>query len=156
MDNENYKVAAIQMASGPNVSANLLEAKRLISMASKSEVKLVVLPENFAIMGMSEIDKVNIREQEGHGQIQAFLQEQALKHNIWIVGGTIPLVANDEKKFAPPVFYMTIQESKLFVMIKHTYSMYIFRRAMRDILSLKPSRRAMSAAFKIRHSASLV
>lgn len=98
MENENYKVAAIQMASGPNVSANLLEAKRLISMASKSRVKLIVLPENFAIMGMSEIDKVNIREQEGKGQIQDFLKEQALKHDLWIVGGTIPLVANDEKK----------------------------------------------------------
>lgn len=98
IDDSKYKVAAIQMASGPNVSANLLEAKRLISMAASSEAKLVVLPENFAIMGMAESDKVKIREKEGVGQIQEFLQEQAARHDIWLVGGTIPIEADDDKK----------------------------------------------------------
>ena len=92
------RVACIQMASGPNVSANLLEIERLISTAAAREAKLVVLPENFAIMGMSESDKVNIREQDGHGPIQDFLAEQAAKYKIWIVGGTIPLVASVDHK----------------------------------------------------------
>lgn len=93
-----YQVAAIQMASGPNVAANLIEAERLIMIAAKEGAKLVVLPENFAIMGMSEQDKVKIREQPGQGPIQAFLAEQAAKHKIWLVGGTIPLVATDPNK----------------------------------------------------------
>src|SRR3990172_9734622 len=92
------KVAAIQMASGPNVNANLIEAGRLISLAAKSGAKLVVLPENFAIMGLSENDQVKVREQEGNGPIQAFLSHQAARHNLWLVGGTIPLAANDAKK----------------------------------------------------------
>lgn len=89
------RVAAVQMASGPNVNANLIEAARLISMAVEAGAQLLVLPENFAIMGMSEFDKVKIREADGQGLMQDFLAEQAAKHGIWLVGGTIPLAAHD-------------------------------------------------------------
>ncbi len=92
------KVAAIQMASGPNVGANLIEARRLINLAVRAGAKLVVLPENFAIMGMKESDKVAIREQDGKGPIQDFLVEQAQKNNVWLIGGTVPLVANAPDK----------------------------------------------------------
>ena len=84
-------VAAIQMASGPNVKANLEEAEKLIKTAVQQEAKLVVLPENFAIMGMTEVDKVAIAETAGEGPIQQFLSQQASKHGVWIVGGTIPV-----------------------------------------------------------------
>ncbi len=84
-------VAAIQMASGPNVKANLEEAEKLINTAVQQDAELVVLPENFAIMGMSEVDKVTIAERYGEGPIQQFLAQQARKHGIWIVGGTIPI-----------------------------------------------------------------
>jgi len=84
-------VAAVQMASGPNVKANLEEAEKLIKTAVQQEAKLVVLPENFAIMGMTEVDKVAIAETAGEGPIQQFLSQQASKHGVWIVGGTIPV-----------------------------------------------------------------
>ena len=84
-------VAAVQMASGPNVKANLEEAEKLIKTAVQQDAELVVLPENFAIMGLSEMDKVAIAETAGEGPIQQFLSQQANKHGIWIVGGTIPL-----------------------------------------------------------------
>lgn len=92
------RVAAIQMASGPNVGANLFEASRLIGMAAAKGAQLVVLPENFAIMGMSEQDKINVREEDGRGLIQDFLCEQAVKHGVWLVGGTIPLAAHHSNK----------------------------------------------------------
>lgn len=91
------RVAAIQMASGPNLSANLTEAERLISSASGAGAKLIVLPENFAFAGMKEEDKVKIREQQGSGVIQDFLAAQAKKQGIWLVGGTIPLQASDDQ-----------------------------------------------------------
>lgn len=91
-------VAAIQMASGPNVSANLSEAERLIGHAAKTGAKLVVLPENFAIMGMTEHDKLRIAEPDGSGPIQQFLADQATRHGIWLVGGTIPLHAQSANK----------------------------------------------------------
>lgn len=91
-------VACVQMASGPNIGANLLEAERLIEEAVSQHARLVVLPENFALMGKTENDKVLEREAEHNGAIQTFLSEQAAQYGIWLVGGTIPMVANDENK----------------------------------------------------------
>ncbi|MHB0986060.1 MAG: carbon-nitrogen hydrolase family protein [Sulfuricella sp.] len=88
------RVAAIQMASGPSVAANLSEAERLIGMAADQGAKLVVLPEFFAIMGKKESDKVAVRETEGKGPIQKFLSAMAKKHKIWLVGGSVPLEAS--------------------------------------------------------------
>lgn len=97
-DDARIRVAAIQMASGPLVSANLIEVGRLISLAAGAGAKLVVLPENFAIMGMKEQDKVEIREEQGSGLIQEFLAEHSSKHKIWLVAGTIPLAASVDNK----------------------------------------------------------
>jgi nitrilase len=92
------RVAAVQLASGPSVAANLNEAKRLIAMAAKEGAKLVVLPEYFAIMGMQDIDKVKVREEEGKGPIQQFLADTAKKHKIWLVGGSVPLVSSEANR----------------------------------------------------------
>ncbi len=89
-----YRIAAIQMASGPNVEGNLHEAGRLVAMAAEQGAKLVALPEYFAIMGMKDRDKVAVREAEGKGPIQQFLSDTAKKHKIWLVGGSVPLVAS--------------------------------------------------------------
>ena len=93
-----FKVAAVQMASGPNVSGNLNEAGRLIELAVAQGARLIVLPEYFPIMGMNEMDKVAVREQMGSGEIQKFLSATARKHKIWLVGGSIPLAASTDKK----------------------------------------------------------
>ena len=92
------QVAAIQMASGPNVNANLIEADRLITLAVDAGANLIVLPENFALMGLKETDKVEIRENYGQGQIQDFLANKSSKHKVWLVGGTVPLTAEHENK----------------------------------------------------------
>jgi nitrilase len=96
--NDIVKIAAIQMASGPYVSANLSEAERLIEIAVNQGAKLVVLPEYFAIMGLKDTDKVKVREQEGQGQIQEFLSKTAKKHKIWLIGGSVPLKGNSPNK----------------------------------------------------------
>ncbi|MCK5889096.1 MAG: carbon-nitrogen hydrolase family protein [Methylococcales bacterium] len=90
--------AAIQMASSPNVEANLLEAGKLIAEAANKGAKLIALPENFALMGEHELDKVKIKEIEGTGPIQQFLSDTAKKYKIWLISGTIPLTADNENK----------------------------------------------------------
>ncbi len=94
-----YRVATIQMASGSNVTANLHEAARLISEAVDMDAKLIILPENFALMAMHPTDTVNIREKPGSGPIQYFLSQQAARSNIWLVGGTLPIATNNPLKF---------------------------------------------------------
>jgi predicted amidohydrolase len=92
------KIAGIQMASGPQVSANLSEAERLIEIAAAQGAKLIALPEYFAIMGLKDTDKVKVREKEGSGPIQRFLAKIAKKHQIWLVGGSVPLETDSPKK----------------------------------------------------------
>ncbi len=87
------RVAAVQMASGPSVTANLEEAFRLIEEAASKGAKLVVLPEYFCIMGMKDTDKLAVREQPGAGQIQDFLSETAKRFGIWLAGGSVPLIS---------------------------------------------------------------
>src|SRR5260221_5294745 len=93
-----FRVAAVQMASGPHVQANLQEAGRLIELAAATGARIVALPEYFAIMGMKDTDKVAARERDGQGPIQAFLSEQARRHRVWIVGGSVPLEASAADK----------------------------------------------------------
>jgi len=92
-----FKVAAIQMASGPNVEGNLSEARRLVAKAAEDGAKLVVLPEFFAIMGMTEQDKVKVCEKPGEGPIQRFMSETSRKHKIWLLG-SLPLAASTPDK----------------------------------------------------------
>lgn len=93
-----FKVAAIQMASSPSVAANLSEAERLISKAVALGARLVALPENFAVMGIKDSDKLAVREVAGKGVIQQFLSQTAKKHQIWLVGGSIPLACSADDK----------------------------------------------------------
>lgn len=93
-----FRIAAIQMASGPSVAANLSEAEMLLEMAARQGARLAVLPEYFAIMGMRDTDKVDVREADGTGPIQRFLAEQAKLHDIWIVGGSVPLQCDSPDK----------------------------------------------------------
>lgn len=90
--------AALQMTSGPDLPANLEQAGRLIADAASRGARLVVLPENFALMAIPDAVRLAAAEAEGHGPIQDFLARTAREHGVWLVGGTIPLRANDPAK----------------------------------------------------------
>lgn len=93
------KVAAIQMASGSLISANLQEAEKLIANAVDKGAELIVLPENFGLIGVHAKDVVDHRETPGNGPLQNFLSRQASSHGIIIVGGSIPLQASDDAHY---------------------------------------------------------
>jgi len=90
---QNVRVAAVQMVSTPRVEENLQTAATLVAEAVAQGADLVALPEYFPIMGLSDGDKVKVREADGCGPIQDFLADTARRHGIWLVGGSLPLVA---------------------------------------------------------------
>ncbi len=49
-------------------------------------------------MGRRETDKLAIWETEGIGPVQDFLAEQALRHRLWLVGGTVSLQASGSNR----------------------------------------------------------
>jgi len=94
------KVAAVQMTSSPDVAANLAEAGGLLEQARESGAVVAVLPENFAFMGLEDVDKREVAEAEGSGPIQDFLSSTARRLKLWIIGGTMPLRAGADGRVA--------------------------------------------------------
>lgn len=95
---EPVKVAAVQMVSTPVVEENFAVARRLIADAAQQGAQLVLLPEYWPIMGMKESDKLAHAEEFDAGPIQAFMSEMAREHRLWLIGGTLPMVAPDAGK----------------------------------------------------------
>jgi nitrilase len=98
VDKQSFKVAAVQMVSTPVPGENLDTASALAAQAASQGAQLVLLPEYWPIMGMAEGDKIALAEAFGSGPLQEFMAELAQRHGIWLVGGTIPLVAPEAGK----------------------------------------------------------
>lgn len=99
------KVAVVQMRSSASVQDNLEQVGKMLAKAHDDEVDLLVLPENFAFMGMKETDKLTIAEKYGDGEIQQAVSALAKKYGVWVVAGTIPLKGlHDRVRSASLVF----------------------------------------------------
>jgi deaminated glutathione amidase len=94
------KVAALQMTSGPDVAANLEQARQLLEEAHARGAVLAALPENFSFMGLKDADKRAVAEADGTGPAQEFLAASARRLRLWIVGGTVPLASGADGRVA--------------------------------------------------------
>ncbi|WP_284618093.1 carbon-nitrogen hydrolase family protein [Aquabacterium humicola] len=92
------KIAALQMVSTPDVDRNLAAAARLAAEASAAGARLVALPEYFCLMGRNDRDKLGVAETLDDGPIQAALSTIARDHQVWVIGGTLPLRTADPER----------------------------------------------------------
>jgi len=100
------RIAAIQMNSRGEVAPNLALANDLLADAARRGAQLAVLPENFALMGAHETDKLGVAEPDGDGPIQDFLAHAAREHGLWIIAGTLPIAsAEPDRVYAACVVY---------------------------------------------------
>lgn len=95
------QVAVLQMVSQPDVAANLAAAERLLRSARAQGAVLAVLPENFATFGCGNQRLFALAEQSGEGPILRWLQAIAAELGLWIVAGTLPLLAPDAEEGKP-------------------------------------------------------
>lgn len=79
-------VAAIQMTSLDNLALNLQQAEALLAQAATAGAKLAVLPENFAVFAAG----VQLQTAQQLPIIQHWLAQQAIKHQLWLIAGSIP------------------------------------------------------------------
>lgn len=94
----NCRIAALQMVSGPRVADNLATAAGLVADAVDQGAELLVLPEYFPIIGAADSDRVAARERFGAGPVQEWLAATARQHGVWLVAGSIPLVATTPER----------------------------------------------------------
>ncbi len=82
------------MCSCSAVQDNLAQAESLLKKASEEGAVLVVLPEMFPTLAV-ENGHIQAREKIGSGPIQDFLSRMAKQYQLWIVGGTIPIMSDE-------------------------------------------------------------
>lgn len=95
------RVAAVQMVSTPDVAENLAAAGQLVSQAAHDGARVAVLPEYFCLMGQNDRDKLRHAEDAipmgqaagAASPIQHALSALAARLGIWVIGGTLPIVA---------------------------------------------------------------
>ena len=85
------KVAVVQMVSSAHIQENLLALDESFIVARDGGAELLVLPENFAYMGIHETDKLVIAEEDGLGLIQHTVSQLARRYRIWVIAGTLPI-----------------------------------------------------------------
>ena len=89
-----FTAAVLQMVSGPELPENLAQTEDLISAAVRQGSELLVLPENFYLMGTQEQERLRLREGFGTGPLQQFLAAQAKRHGVHLVAGSLPLATD--------------------------------------------------------------
>ena len=84
-------VAAIQFKPQASVDANLHCAENFLQQAAEAGCQLAVLPENFAYYGQADLLRAGRAESDEQGPVRQFLAEQAARHDMWLVAGTVPV-----------------------------------------------------------------
>lgn len=105
--------AVIQMTSCAEVPRNLQAARALLAQAAAQGAVLACLPENFALMGRHEQDKLAIAEADGDGPLQQWLADTARELNLWIVGGTLPLRMAGQSRVAAASLLINAQGDRV-------------------------------------------
>lgn len=103
-------VGLLQMVSSADVQRNLDGLETWFQQAQQQRVQLMVLPENFAFMGRDEADKLRIAEQPGQGLIQQTIRQLAKRYGMWVIAGTIPLIASEKRVTASCLVYNDLGE----------------------------------------------
>src|SRR3984893_9297210 len=94
------KVAGIQMTASHIVADNLAAAGDLLREAKEAGADIACLPENFSFIGLRDADKLQVAEADGSGAGQSFLSDTAHQLKMWILGGTIVIRGDTERRVA--------------------------------------------------------
>lgn len=95
------KIAAIQHTAHADVAANLAVLEALIAETVQQQARLLVLPENFAAYG------VNYRQfaEQSAVSVLQWCAALAQQHNIFLLAGSVPLLAPGNKVYASSVLF---------------------------------------------------
>lgn len=98
-----YKVAVVQMNSQKDLETNLDQAYEYIREAAGEGALVVGVPENFAFLGGV---RMRIEQADRFAtQIPKFLSETASEFEIYLLGGSYPVPASEDKVFNRATLY---------------------------------------------------
>ena len=92
---KSLRVALVQMCSGTDIPENLATVERLLNQPVVRDLDLLVLPECFACLEGS-VTEVS----QNVSAIREWMSNLAKQHECWLVGGSTPVPASNNKSFA--------------------------------------------------------
>ena len=94
------KLSAVQLCSVPDVNANLEQIEQQLQSLDIVSQHLVVLPECCLFFGAKDIDQLALAKATADDQrLRNGLAQLAKKYRVYLVGGTLPLLAESRDKF---------------------------------------------------------
>lgn len=98
---KNHKAAVVQLNSGLEVADNLACVEQLLAGSEVTNTDIILLPECFAMLGGSQAHLGADAE-----TLRNWMASIAVKHNSWLVGGSIPVLeASDGRSHAACFVY---------------------------------------------------
>ncbi len=97
------RIAAVQMCSVPDRAVNLDAAERFIDQAASEGALFICLPENFSLLGSPD-QKVAEAESADGGPTLEFLRQMGRRHEVFLIGGSIPLQTADPHRVSNTCF----------------------------------------------------
>jgi len=108
------KLSAIQLCSRPDVTENLTLIDQLLSDLVKDEEHLVLLPECCLFFGGRDAEQLSLAKQTAaNSSLEQELKALAAKHQVYLVGGTIPLLSANGDKFTNSSCVFTPEGNKV-------------------------------------------
>lgn len=98
------QLTALQMSSRPDPQDNLAIVAKLLEQLPAARPQLVVLPEAFSCFGAGDRAQLAMAETYKHGEVQKQLAALAKEHNVYLVGGTLPVTAGERFSAASILF----------------------------------------------------
>lgn len=98
------QLTALQMSSRPDPRDNLAIVAKLLEQLPAARPQLVVLPEAFSCFGAGDRAQLAMAETYKDGEVQKQLAALAKKHEVYLVGGTLPIDAGERFSAASILF----------------------------------------------------
>lgn len=98
------QLTALQMSSRPDPQDNLAIVAKLLEQLPAARPQLVVLPEAFSCFGAGDRAQLAMAETYKDGEVQQQLAALAKKHEVYLVGGTLPIDAGERFSAASILF----------------------------------------------------
>jgi predicted amidohydrolase len=107
------KIAAVQITTGPDVEKNLLLAEQEIKKAAQQGANIIALPEVFACYDSQKYLALGQQEISELGNLRSRMSSWAKTNNVYLIGGTIPVLDPEANKVYPRCYFYNDQGEEL-------------------------------------------
>ena len=108
------QLCAIQMSSNTSVEDNIADIERQLATLEQAQQQLVLLPECCLFFGGKDKEQLALaRENQATNELKDRLGKLAIKYNVFLVAGSIPVISDQQEKFTNSCFVFSPEGTEL-------------------------------------------